>query len=246
VPLRAIEHTSLPDQVFEQLIAEILSGHYKPGRTLPSERMLTSVFGVNRHVVREALGRLEQLGLVKVVQGGGTTVLDFRHTAGLDLLGVVADHVDAFDGALALSRSALEMRAGTGVDIARLCAERADEDVRTDLTELADRLAETQTGPNLLALDQRFWQRMLDGADNLAYQLAFNSLIRGVQAIPALSVAWIEQELRAGDYRRPIAAAISAGDPDQAARATRNALTPAVDFLTSLTEEPNARGRRKA
>src|SRR5271154_2824370 len=123
--LRAVESTSLPDQVFEQLTAEIVSGRYAPGTTIPSERALSELFSVNRHVVREAVKRLEQVGLVKVVQGGGTRVLDFRHTAGLDLLAVVAEHADASAPFLGLLAGALEMRAGIGVDLARLCAQRA-------------------------------------------------------------------------------------------------------------------------
>ena len=67
---------------------------------------------IERHLVREALGRLEQLGLVRIAQGGATRVLDFRRTAGLDLLAVLAEHADAFDGMLPLLRSTLEMRAG--------------------------------------------------------------------------------------------------------------------------------------
>jgi DNA-binding FadR family transcriptional regulator len=236
--LRAVENTSLADKVFEQMTAEIVSGRYAPGSTIPSERALTGVFAVNRHVVREALKRLEQVGLVSIVQGGSTKVLDFRRTAGLDLLAVVAEHAEAFEGLPLLLRAALEMRAGTGVDIARLCAQRASQAVRDDLVEIAEQLAFVARGPELLSVDEHFWQRILDGADNLAYQLAFNSLIRGVHAIPALSISWLEHELERGDYRRPIAGAIAAADSDAAASTTRIALAPALDAFTSLTHAP--------
>ena len=137
--LQAVEKRSLPDEVFEQLTAEIVSGRYAPGATIPSERDLSEVLAVNRHVVREAVKRLEQIGLVKVVQGGRTKVLDFRQTAGLDLLAVVAEHADAVEALLPLLAAALEMRAGIGVDVARLCAQRADGDVRSELLEISER-----------------------------------------------------------------------------------------------------------
>jgi len=231
VSLRAVEKRSLPDKVFEQLTAEIVSGRYAPGAAIPSERELSDTLAVNRHVVREAVKRLEQVGLVKVVQGGRTTVLDFRQTAGLDLLALVAEHADAnaLEELPALLVGALEMRAGIGVDVARLCAPRAGAAVGGELLALSDTLAATRTGEELLALDQRFWQLMLDGADNLAYQLAFNSLIRAVHALRELSVPWLEQELERGEYRRPIAIAIAAGDAQSAAGATRAALTPPAD-----------------
>ncbi|MGI9184917.1 MAG: FadR/GntR family transcriptional regulator [Solirubrobacteraceae bacterium] len=232
--LRAVQNTSLPDKVFGQLAGEIVSGRYASGVTLPSERALSGIFAVNRHVVREALGRLEQLGLVSVRAGGGTTVSDFRHTAGLDLLAVLAEHADVADGVLAPLGAALEMRAGIGVDVARLCARRAAPELRDALVKTADRLAAVATGQELLALDQRFWQQMVDGAGNFAYQLAFNSLMRGVQAAPKLSVSWLEHELAGSDYRRPIASAIADGDQSAAAEATRAALEPAVPAMDAL------------
>ena len=225
MPLRAVEKRSLPDKVFEQLTAEIVSGRYAPGATIPSERELSETLAVNRHVVREAVKRLEQVGLVRVVQGGRTTVLDFRQTAGLDLLALVAEHADAVEELLPLLAAALEMRAGIGADVARLCATRAGGELGGELLEISERLAAVAEGSELLALDQRFWQRILDGAGNLAYQLAFNSLIRAVHALRDLSLPWLEDELKRGEHRRPIAAAIAAGDAESAAAATRAALT---------------------
>jgi DNA-binding FadR family transcriptional regulator len=230
-----VENSSLADKVFEQLTAEIVSGRYVPGTTIPSERALSEVFAVNRHVVREAVKRLEQVGLVKVVQGGGTKVLDFRRSAGLDLLAVVAEYAEPVEPLLPLLGASLEMRAGIGADLSRLCAKRAEADVRRDLAEIAERIASIARGPELFAVDQLFWQRILDGAGNLAYQLAFNSLIRAVHAIPDVSLPWLEQELERSDYRRPIAAAIAVGDADAAERATRLALAPASEFFVAIT-----------
>jgi DNA-binding FadR family transcriptional regulator len=226
--LRAVEKRSLPDEVFEQLLSEIVSGRYEPEATVPSERELSETLGVNRHVVREAIKRLEQIGLVRVTQGGRTTVLDFHETAGLDLLALVAEHAEAADALLPLLAAALEMRAGIGVDLARLCAERASGTVGRDLLEISQQLAAAGS-EELLELDRRFWQRVLDGVGNLAYQLAFNSLIRAVHARRELSVPWLEDELERSDYRRPIAAAIAAADADAAASAARDALTAPED-----------------
>lgn len=225
--LRPVEPRSLPDDVFGQLLAEIVSGRYDPGEALPSERALTALLKVNRHVIREALKRLEQIGLVKTAQGGRTRVLDFRRTAGLDLLAVIAEHAQALEGML---EAAMQMRAGIGLDVARLAAQNAPPEIRAELPELADELASTGRGPELLPVDQRFWRLMLEGADNLAYQLAFNSLIRSVNATPELSLWWLEHELERSDYRRPIARAIAAGDAEAAVEATREALAPPREF----------------
>lgn len=62
--LRLVEH-------FERAI---LSGVYRPGDLLPSEREISARMGVSRNVVREAIGRLASLGLVRSQHGSGTRV----------------------------------------------------------------------------------------------------------------------------------------------------------------------------
>lgn len=62
------------EQVAEALIADIRSGRLGVGDTLPGELELTAKFAVSRHTVREALRRLEELGLIGRHQGIGTVV----------------------------------------------------------------------------------------------------------------------------------------------------------------------------
>lgn len=62
------------EQVAEALIADIRSGRIGVGETLPGEIELTEKFDVSRHTVREALRRLEDLGLIGRHQGVGTVV----------------------------------------------------------------------------------------------------------------------------------------------------------------------------
>jgi DNA-binding FadR family transcriptional regulator len=61
-------------QLAERLERGILSGEYASGELLPSEREISSRLGLSRSVVREALGRLASLGLVRTVHGSGTRV----------------------------------------------------------------------------------------------------------------------------------------------------------------------------
>jgi DNA-binding FadR family transcriptional regulator len=241
VALSAIDRRSLPDRVFEQLTAEIVAGDYPVGSPIPSERELSELLGVNRHVVREAVKRLEQVGLVRGMQGGRTTVLDFRLTAGLDVLALLAEHARELEPLLPLLVAALEMRAGIGADLARLCAERGAPELRAELPGMAERIRLIGSGEELLALDEAFWRVILDGAGNLAYQLAFNSLIRAVHARVEISLPWLEEELRRSRHRGPVAAAIAAGNPKRAERAAREALQPPSE-LASLLAGGNGRG----
>ena len=60
--------------VVEGLVNVIVSGEVLPGDSLPPELPLSQQFGVSRTVLRESVKRLEEKGLVKVVQGRGTVV----------------------------------------------------------------------------------------------------------------------------------------------------------------------------
>lgn len=62
------------DYVVEQLKERIISGEYKSGDQLPPEGALCELFGVSRITVREALKKLNMMGLVEIKQGRGTFV----------------------------------------------------------------------------------------------------------------------------------------------------------------------------
>jgi GntR family transcriptional regulator len=65
-------------QLVRALREEILSGRWAPGAQLASEPDLGTHFGVSRTVVRQALGRLEDEGLLIREKGRGTFVADGR------------------------------------------------------------------------------------------------------------------------------------------------------------------------
>src|SRR6476469_10942635 len=92
-----VPRRSVSDEVFAELRDAVLTGRFQPGESLPPERELAASFAVNRHAVREALQRLQVAGFVRVVHGGGTTVLDVRSSAGLDLLAGAATVDDAYE-----------------------------------------------------------------------------------------------------------------------------------------------------
>ena len=64
------------DVVFDHLAGAILRGDLPAQSTLPPERVFAERYGVSRIIVRQAVHRLADMGLVRVRQGGATTVLD--------------------------------------------------------------------------------------------------------------------------------------------------------------------------
>ena len=257
MPLCVVRNQSLADQVFEQLAREILLGHFAPGTQIPPERTLVATFKVNRHVVREALKRLEQIGLVRVAQGDGTIALDFKKTAGLDLLALMAEYAQADDAAMAHWLSVHEMRRAIASDAVRLCALRASKETKAEILSTARKMAEVADGPELFMLEFRFWELVIEGSGNLAYRLAYNSLVRAVLA-PAtaeLAQTWSIHEIKEAGYRLPIASAIVAGDSVSAEAKTRESLGLVLTHLanrlgtekdTATTEARVERKRRGA
>lgn len=63
-------------QLSELLEQEIVSGRWRPGLRLPSEPAISTHFGLSRTTIRQALGRLEQEGLIQRRKGQGTFVAE--------------------------------------------------------------------------------------------------------------------------------------------------------------------------
>src|SRR4051812_37818 len=225
--LEPVRRRSLPDAVFEQLMSEIVAGGVPPGGALPPERTLTEQLGVNRQAVREALQRMHLLGLVDIRHGEPTRVRDFRSSASPELLTWL---VVRPDGSVdpAVVRSVFELRATVGADAARLCASRAVAEVVTAVSVAADEMADAaraQDDVELFRLSERFWSLVIDGADNVAYQLLLNvqERVYAPVSIDALSIL-IRDELRDISGHRRVAAAIAAGNERQAEQAARKVL----------------------
>ncbi|MGA2516053.1 MAG: GntR family transcriptional regulator [Thermodesulfobacteriota bacterium] len=75
---KPIRQLRISEEVAEQLKQTIISGHFKPGEKLPSERDLAEEFQVSRVAIREAIRKLEHAGFMVTRQGttGGAYVID--------------------------------------------------------------------------------------------------------------------------------------------------------------------------
>ncbi len=62
-------------EIADELIGRIRAGKLKVGALVPGELQLMEDYGASRHTIREALRRLEELGLIERRRGLGTRVL---------------------------------------------------------------------------------------------------------------------------------------------------------------------------
>jgi DNA-binding FadR family transcriptional regulator len=227
---QSIRREAVSDQVFSLLRDRILNGVLAPGDALTSERELSAEFGVNRHAIREAVKRLQQARLVEVSQGGRTRVLDWRRSAGLDLALGLAGAPTAPPALAGLVRDALEMRACIGADAARLCAQRGSREAVEALLAATD--AYEAVGADLAALDAAdiaWWRLIVEGSGNLAYLLAFNTLVGGTLLLGTVP----PPEPRAAELldvagHRRLARHIADGEADAAERLAREILSRGI------------------
>jgi len=227
--LQPVNRRSVPEDVFEQIVAEVLSGRMQPGESLPSERRLAEVLGVSRPAVREALKRVSAAGLVEVRQGDSTTVRDFRRHAGLDLLPSLLLRGGELD--LDVARSILEARLHNGPRVAELAAHRRRPELAALLDESVRQLESEGDPIERQRCALTFWDHVVDGADSIVFRLMYNTLRAAYEpALLALATVMQAEVGRPDAYRR-LADAIAAGDADRAVRAARELLEPTTGAL---------------
>jgi GntR family transcriptional repressor for pyruvate dehydrogenase complex len=103
----------LADQIYQQLLEQIIGGKLEIGQRLPSEAQLCDAFGVSRPVIRETISRLQADALVATRKGSGTVVLRRPDRAVLTLapLGEIADLMRCFEFRIALEGEAAYLAA---------------------------------------------------------------------------------------------------------------------------------------
>jgi GntR family transcriptional repressor for pyruvate dehydrogenase complex len=72
---------SISDEIVDQVISAIFSGKLSAGSRLPAERALSTAFGVGRQALREAIQKLQGMGLLEVRKPQGTFVKALTTTA---------------------------------------------------------------------------------------------------------------------------------------------------------------------
>jgi GntR family transcriptional regulator, transcriptional repressor for pyruvate dehydrogenase complex len=219
-----VARVAVSEDIYRQLRDAILAGALAAGTALAGERSLAEQFAVNRHAVREAIRRLEQARLVEVSHGGSTRILNWRTHAGLELLGELGVAGDL--SALPMLRSVVEMRLAVGVDAARLAAVRIDSEAAAVLRAHVEALmAASSTGlAELAASYDVLWRLIVAASDNIAYQLADNTLVEALQRFPDLALRISEPEITDLERQHDLVTAIGGHEVELAADIARDLL----------------------
>lgn len=206
----------LADAIIDALAVEIMRGELDEGQLLPPEPQLSDRFGVSRTVVREAIKRLQSLGLIEVRHGIGTIVL--AHSAWDDLdpdLIRIRTGAGLIDD---LAQDLFAIRRTIEVEVAGAAARlRSEEDIAALAAILEAMRAPGITPAAYTDLDIAFHDVLIDIARNrlLAKMMRPVTQIRRIGSlITTGTMARVIPDSIAGHER--ILAAIEAGDDARA------------------------------
>jgi GntR family transcriptional repressor for pyruvate dehydrogenase complex len=235
--LKPVEKQRVAEEIVEQLRALILTGQYPAGSKLPPERELSKKLGVNRASLREALKKLEHLGLVRIRQGDGTRVLDFMATGGLELMRHLLPL--ASPSQPLLIRDLLEFRRLIGREIARVAAYRAKPTELGRLRELAAAGQAATAALELFEIDFDFYVALTQLTGNQVMVLLINTVREGVRsyAHTLANLAAMPDVVRA--HHRDLLAALEAHDPDRAARIADDYLASGAELAARFAGRPD-------
>jgi GntR family transcriptional regulator, transcriptional repressor for pyruvate dehydrogenase complex len=218
LPASAIERPRLSDAVYGQLLEEIIAGRFAAGDRLPTENQLAQRFSVSRPVVREALQRLQNDGVVVSRQGSGSYVQRNPSQRVAELTSQFSLHEVL---------QSLQLRMAIEELAAREAARNRSEEQLRAIERAADRLAVVFGQGNAAKEADYAFHRAIGVASGNALlvetldQLS-ERLKGGMNVTLSLTrEASKQRKARVLDEHQRIVHAIQVGDPDSAAIAMR-------------------------
>lgn len=181
VPMIEPTRQALPLAVANAVREEIIRGRLKSGDKLPTEQELAKFHGVSRVVIREAVARLRQEGLVMSRQGLGVFVTSPSASNSLVLEPETLSNAEDFRHLYELR---LIMETGAAELAARHCSAADLAEIEQSLRDMA---AVTENEATFLAADVRFHEA-ISRASNNAFVVIFISFV-GANLRESISVA---------------------------------------------------------
>lgn len=167
----------------------ILDGDLAPGERLPPERRLAESLGVTRVTLRSALTRLAAAGLLRVRQGSGYRVQDFRRRGGPDLLGGIAEIAAAAGRLPALVADLLLVRRHLARAVLERVAATPDLDIEPvvrAVTRFADAAVAGAPVDELADRDMDVLHALVTATGSPVLGLCLNPILAVVREMPAL------------------------------------------------------------
>jgi DNA-binding GntR family transcriptional regulator len=200
---------------YQAILAAIRDGIYRPGDPLREEEVAARL-GVSRTPVREALGRLQEKGLLEAATGRGVAVSILSMQQIFELYAM---------------REELE-----GV-VARFAARHATDAEIANLERINDKFAAAADDPKLAAnWNRQFHARLYDAARNRYLRQAVEDLQETIALLPDTTFIQKGRTSTATDEHILIMEALRNHDPDAAERAAIKHIKAALEVRLMITK----------
>ena len=191
----------------------IMSGQFKPGERLPTERKLAAQLGCSRGSVREAMRQLSALNIIVSRQGDGTYVTSLSSE----------ELVQPLASVLRLRPESimhlLELRLVIEPWIAAGAATRITDEARSELLDLVDRYDENvqiEAEDELIAIDERIHAIIAEAHGNALFLTILHALRDSAREGRSITVAIHEGLASSALELRVLVDAVVAGDSTKA------------------------------
>jgi GntR family transcriptional regulator, transcriptional repressor for pyruvate dehydrogenase complex len=229
------DREAVSTEIANQLLRQLLSGSVKPGERLPPERQLATMLGVGRATVRDALKLLAHHGVIKIRPGDGTYFTPSNLLPQSIEWGLLLGERQIQD--------LIEARRYIEVIVARLAAERRNEQTIGALSALLSEMKEANTDyARFIEADIAFHKLLSEASGNSV----FADILSRIHLLLRI---WIQRVFEdAGEtaysYRRHLAIfkAIEAGDAEAAEQAMAEHMESAITRLRRTLENTGTPG----
>jgi GntR family transcriptional regulator, transcriptional repressor for pyruvate dehydrogenase complex len=206
------------EYTYRKILSFIVGGLLTKGDRLPSESEMAVNFGVSRPVVREALTRLQQSGVIEIRRGAGSFVLDADNR---DSINADFGTVESLDDV----RASFEIRVAFESRAAALAAMRGTAATIAHIRQAFDKMEDAiETQSLAVDADLAFHMAIAVATQNPFFAKIHQSFLQpvtfSISLARSLSLTHPQERLR--EVQREHAAILSAierGEPEQAAAA---------------------------
>lgn len=230
-----IESVSVVDAVERHLKQLIANGTLQPGHQLPSERELQSQLGVSRLPLREALARLQALGLIRIRHGKGAFVERTASPSALsDVLIALFPHQDQ-----TRLRDLVEARGLVESEVSALASQKATMAQLNALEKnLQDNAGAVNEPEEFADLDYSFHHELATIAGNSFLLLMHEALGPHIRSFLLTYARTREDRQKAHQRNLALLTAIRSGDPKVASQMARDHLQPCLKSVVSAVPPP--------
>lgn len=224
IPARKID-------IVQDIQNRILSGEWAPGAQLPSERELSTEYGVSRPVIREALAGLVEQSFIEIHPGRGS----FVRAVKIDDLSSSLTRAATLAGITA--RDLVVARLGLECSAAELAARQPERPVE----KLRDSLhahSRAKTLQEMADTDLAFHETVVAASNNPVFMLMFGAIRNQVHALMLRSHSDPNVQRVGEPYHERIVDAIIDGEADVAREMMREHLELALSLYGSDLDRP--------